>query len=73
MRFSMSCGLVGGVKRVKGQFNSFYEMINKQEGFLALQAYFVKASLLLDRETLHDQGPQDVNYMSSHGYQSVPL
>ena len=28
---------------------SFYDLINKQEGFLVLQSYFVKASLLLDR------------------------
>eukprot|EP00347_Sterkiella_histriomuscorum_P004642 403359675 len=31
---------------------SFYDLINKQEGFLALQSYFVKATLLLDREPL---------------------
>lgn len=29
---------------------SFYDLINNQEGFLALQSYFVKATFLLDRE-----------------------
>lgn len=29
---------------------SFYDLLNKQEGFLALQSYFVKATLLLDRD-----------------------
>ena len=28
---------------------TFYELINNQEGFLALQSYFVKATLLIDR------------------------
>ena len=35
----------------------FYEFINKQEGFLALQAYFVKATLLLEREDPADGMP----------------
>jgi hypothetical protein len=34
-------------------------LINKQEGFLALQSYFVKATLLLDRE--------NINFHSSFG------
>ena len=28
---------------------SFYELINSQEGFLTLQGYFIKSTLLLDR------------------------
>ncbi|CDW73237.1 UNKNOWN [Stylonychia lemnae] len=31
---------------------SFYDLINKQEGFLALQSYFLKATLLLDRDAI---------------------
>ena len=30
---------------------SLYDLVSKQEGFLALQSYFVKATLLLDRDT----------------------
>ena len=29
---------------------SFYDLLNSHEGFLTLQGYFIKATLLLDRD-----------------------
>ena len=35
---------------------TFYELLNTQEGFLALQSYFIQAVLLLDRDGSAEQG-----------------
>lgn len=46
---SLDSGLFTKIALNDGK-RTFSELINKQEGFLALQSYFLKASLLLDRE-----------------------
>ncbi len=48
---------------------TFFDLLSKHEGFLALQSYFIKAALFVDRESL-DLGMEGA-YMTTGGHKTT--